>query len=157
MRVRDEGSAHGLAVEGEATGDADLPEGAYLQVGSSVTGWRQRRPADSPVAGPSTVTFPGPAPIRSGVNFPLMATIAAVLLGVVLAVALGQMLFLLFTLLSPVIGVSNYLSQRRSGGRSHREQTRAHRAAGERAGAELRAALAAETARRRAAAPDPPP
>ena len=175
VRIHDEGSAHGLAVEGEPTPEADLPEGAYLQVGSSVLAWRNRGPGDSPVArngegglifnrpprllspgGAVTVTFPGPAPVRAGVNFPLMASIAPVLLGVVLAVALGQPYFLLFTLLSPVIGVSNYLSQKRSGGRSHREQTRAHRAAAERAEAELRAALAAETARRRQASPDPP-
>lgn len=175
VSVRDEGSAHGTAVEGEAVDDAGqaADEGAYIRVGNTVLSWRRAdRPAGPAVrngagglvfnrpprllapAGASTVRFPGPAPVQSGINFPLVASVAPVVLGVVLAVAVGQLLFLLFTVLTPVIGVSNYLSQRRSGVKSHRERVRSHQAATARATSELERALADETARRRSSAPD---
>jgi S-DNA-T family DNA segregation ATPase FtsK/SpoIIIE len=175
VEIRDEGSAHGLTVDGEGVTTATpVGPGAYIRLGSTVLTWQEagqgRRPAlgngegglvfNRPprlLAAPPArgVRYPGPPPAAGGVNFPLMATVAPLLLGLVLAFVLHQLLYLMFTLLSPVVGVSNYLSQRRSGVRSHRAQLAAHRSATARADAELAAALAGETAFRRAAAPDP--
>ncbi len=153
---------------------SDVAEGCYIQVGSTVLAWQAGEPPPStvvrngtgglvfnrpprllPPAGSPVVRFPGPPPVQGGVNLPLIAMIAPVVLGVVLALAFMQVLLLLFTLLSPVIGLSNYVSQRRSGGRSHRQRLRVHRVAQAQAEQQLQDALAAETARRRAAAPDP--
>ena len=174
VTVHDEGSAHGLQLEGEPVGDADLTTGSLLQIGDTVLAWStldddravvvpdgeggllfNRPPRMLNSSEPATVRFPGAAPTRTGVNFPLMASIAPVLLGVVLAVALHQPQFLLFTLLSPVIGVSNYITQRRGGTKSHRERSRVHRTSVERAEADLAAAVVKETAGRRRAGPDP--
>lgn len=183
VRLRDEGSAHGSTVEGEPVraagdgatgGEAVLDAGSYVRVGSTVLTWREAESPPGSVVrngegglvfnrpprlvagtGATTVRFPGPTPLHSGVDFPLIATVAPLVLGVVLAWAMHQPLFLLFTLLSPVISVSNYLSQRRSGTQSYRARVRTHRAALEKAESDLARALAAETARRRAASPDP--
>lgn len=175
VSIRDEGSAHGLRIEGLPVGaDTELPPGRYVELGSTVLAWQDGERRRSPVVrngegglvfnrpprllpptGAPTIRFPGPPPAPSRVNFPLMATIAPVVLGVVLAVVFHQLLYLLFTLLTPVIGVSNYLSQRRSGVKSHRHWVKAHQAAQARAERELEVALMAETDRRRAAFPDP--
>ncbi|HWE57949.1 MAG TPA: FtsK/SpoIIIE domain-containing protein [Acidimicrobiales bacterium] len=174
VRVRDDGSAHGVRLEGRPVTDTAVAEHAFIQVGSTILAWRAGERSHSSVvrngegglvfnrpprlAGPAlntTVHFPGPSPVPTGVNFPLMATIAPLLLGVILALAMGNPLFLLFTLLAPVIGVSNYFSQRRTGVKSHREKTKAHRSAVEMATAQLAEALRNETAQRRAASPDP--
>ncbi|HET6964779.1 MAG TPA: FtsK/SpoIIIE domain-containing protein [Acidimicrobiales bacterium] len=173
VRIRDEGSAHGTEVECDPVTEVELAEGAYARLGSTVLAWRphdrphspvirngegglifNRPPRLLPLAPTATVRFPGPPPVQSGVNFPLMATIAPLVLGVILALVLNP-LYLLFTLLSPVMGVSNYLSQRRSGVKSHRARVKAHQAAVARATDELAAALETETAARRAGAPDP--
>jgi DNA segregation ATPase FtsK/SpoIIIE, S-DNA-T family len=176
VSVRDEGSAHGLRIEGQAVPatDTDVPPGRHIELGSTVLVWQAAERARSPVVrngegglvfnrpprllapdGAPTIRFPGLPPAPSRVNFPLMATVAPVVLGVVLAVVFQQVLYLLFTLLSPVIGVSNYLSQRRSGAKSHRYWVKAHQAAEAHAARQLEQSLAAETERRRAAFPDP--
>jgi S-DNA-T family DNA segregation ATPase FtsK/SpoIIIE len=172
--VRDEGSAHGLRLDGSLVKEAVLAEGEPLQVGDSVLAWSP--PAEDPAEvvrdgegglvfnrpprmlqprGAATVRFPGPAPARQGVNFPLMASIAPVVLGVFLALVVHQVQFLLFMLLSPVMLLSNYVTQRRGGARSYGERVRRHGEAVGRAEAELASAVVHETAARRRAAPDP--
>jgi DNA segregation ATPase FtsK/SpoIIIE, S-DNA-T family len=174
LTVHDEGSAHGLTLEGEFVTDSDLHDGALLQVGGSVLVWhaneldsavlvpdgegglvfnRPPRMLNSP--SPVTVRFPGPPPVQHGVNFPLIASVAPVILGVLLAVVLKQPQFLLFILLTPIMAVSSYVTQRRGGSRSHRERTSAYEQAQAHAEADLAAAASAETTRRREASPDP--
>ncbi len=174
LTVHDEGSAHGLTLEGEFVTDSALRDGALLQVGGSVLVWhsneldpavlvpdgegglvfnRPPRMLNSPPA--VTVRFPGPAPAQHGVNFPLMASVAPVILGVLLAVVLKQPQFLLFILLTPIMAVSSYVTQRRGGSRSHRERTSAYEQARTQAESELAAAVSTETTRRRDASPDP--
>ena len=172
--VRDEGSAHGVRLEGDPVTEAAWPEGAWLQAGDSVLVWR--RPAKDPAVvvpdgegglvfnrpprmleplGLAVVRFPGAAPVRPGVNFPLMAALAPVLLGAALAFFIHQVQFLLFMLLSPVMLLSNYVTQRRGGARSYHERARMHAHAVEQAEAELGRAVEQETCTRRRAAPDP--
>jgi S-DNA-T family DNA segregation ATPase FtsK/SpoIIIE len=171
---QDLGSSAGTVLDGAPATDGNLRSGAMLQVGDTVLTWSPidedravvvpdgqggllfNRPPRMLTSLPiSTVRYPGPAPVRTGMNFPLLASIAPVILGVVMALALRNPEFLLFTALAPVIAVSNYITQRRSGAKSHRERIKAHTAATERADLDLSAAVAGETAQRRRAFPDP--
>ncbi len=174
LTVHDEGSAHGLSLEGEFVTASDLRDGALLQVGGSVLVWASndvdpavlvpdgegglvfnRPPRMLNAPSPVTVRFPGPPPVQHGVNFPLLASVVPVILGVLLAVVLNQPQFLLFILLTPIMAVSGYVTQRRGGSRSHRERMIAHEQARSQAEAELADALSTETTRRREASPDP--
>lgn len=173
VHVRDEGSTYGIQVEAQPIVDGPLPPGALLEVGDSVLEWVpsgssavtvvadgegglmfNRPPRIIPPEPPPTVRFPGEPPQHQRVSFPLMAAAAPALLGVVLAMVLHQLQFLLFTLLSPVMGVSNYVSQRRGGVKSSRERKRAYDRAVERAREALSEAMAVETETRRRAFPD---
>jgi DNA segregation ATPase FtsK/SpoIIIE, S-DNA-T family len=172
--VHDEGSAHGLRLEGDRVTDAVLPEGALLQVGDSVLAWTpahqdpavvvpdgeggwlfNRPPRMLHPPGPAVVRFPGPPPARQGVTFPLVAALAPVVLGAVLVLVIHNVQFLLFMLLSPVMLLSNYVTQRRGGAKSYQEQVRAHDLALDRAETALASALQQETESRRRAGPDP--
>ncbi len=174
VTVRDAGAANGVQVEGLAVTEAELPPGAYLRCGDSVLCWQpmggdgvvtspdgegrvvvNRPPRMFPPDEARVVRFPGAAPQRQVQPFPVAASLAPAVIGVLLAIVMHQVLFLLFTLLSPVVAVSNYLSQRRSGTKTHRQRTRAHQAALEQASADMADALTAETAARRLAAADP--
>jgi len=172
--VVDEGSTHGLQLDGVPTTEGTFETGSLLQIGDSVLTWsaldddravvvpdgeggmlfnRPPRMLSGSVA--ATVRFPGAAPQRQGVNFPLMASIAPVVLGVVLYLVLHQVQFLLFTLLGPIIAISNFVSQRRGGTKTHKQRAQVHLRASERAEAELESTIGAETALRRRAGPDP--
>ncbi|HUJ64777.1 MAG TPA: FtsK/SpoIIIE domain-containing protein, partial [Acidimicrobiales bacterium] len=174
VSVHDEGSAHGLTLEGKFISDGALLDGALLQVGGSVLVWEanqvdpavlvpdgegglvfNRPPRMLSAPAPATVRFPGPPPAEHGVNFPLVASVAPVILGVLLAVVLHQPQFLLFILLTPIMAVSGYVTQRRGGSRAHRERMHAYHLARAQAEAELAAGVSAETTRRREASPDP--
>jgi len=174
VTIRDAGAANGVQVEGSAVAEAEVPPGAYVRCGDSVLCWQplggdrvvasldgegrvavNRPPRILPPEEARAVRFPGDAPQRQVQPFPIAASLAPAVIGVLLAVVVHQVLFLLFTLLSPVVAVTNHLSQRRSGTKTHRQRARAHQAALEQASAELAAALAAETATRRLAAADP--
>lgn len=174
LTVQDEGSAHGLTIEGQQIDAGPVPDGAFVRVGHTVLMWRSRqRPTATVVpdgegglvfnrpprmlspAANLSVRLPGPPPARRGMNFPLMASLAPLALGVVLAFALQNLTYLLFTALAPVVAASNYLSTRRSGIKSHRELMRAHQSAEAKAKATLEAAVKEETTQRRQAFPDP--
>jgi S-DNA-T family DNA segregation ATPase FtsK/SpoIIIE len=174
LTVHDEGSAHGLTLEGKFVTDSPLRDGDLLQVGGSVLVWTSNevdpavlvpdsegglvfnRPPRMLTPSPAvTVRFPGSPPAHHGVSFPLMASVAPVILGVVLAVVLKQPQFLLFILLTPIMAVSGYVTRRRGGSRAQRERASAYEQARAESEAELAEAVSAETIRRREASPDP--
>jgi S-DNA-T family DNA segregation ATPase FtsK/SpoIIIE len=174
LTVHDEGSAHGLTLEGEFVTESDLRDGALLQVGGSVLVWTSndvdpavlvpdgegglvfnRPPRMLNAPSPITVRFPGPRPVQHGINLPLVASPAPAILGILLAVVLKQPELLLLMLLTPILAVYGYVTQRKGGTRSHRERMVGHEQARSRAEAELDDALSTETNRRREASPDP--
>ncbi len=174
LTIHDEGSAHGLTLEGEFVTESALRDGALLQVGGSVLVWHSHEPDPAVLVpdgegglvfnrpprmlnppAPVTVRFPGSPPIQHGVTFPLAASVAPVILGVLLAVVLKQPQFLLFILLTPIMALSSYVTQRRGGTRSHRERSSVYEQARAQAEVELAAAITEETTRRREASPDP--
>jgi S-DNA-T family DNA segregation ATPase FtsK/SpoIIIE len=174
VTIRDDGSTHGLELDGGPVSEAALEPGSLLQVGDSVLSWNapdddravvvpdgeggllfNRPPRMLSGSEPVTVRFPGAPPQRQGVNFPLMASLAPVLLGVAMWLLLHNPQFLLFTLLGPVMAISNFASQRRGGTKSFKERSQVHRRGMDRAEAEMATALEHETAQRRQAFPDP--
>jgi S-DNA-T family DNA segregation ATPase FtsK/SpoIIIE len=174
--VRDLGSTNGTEVEGRAVepeGTA-LGPGQLLRIGSSllevVLPGDGAVPASSSTDGkghllvnrpprvrpehiPCTVTFPAPPAARPAARFPLLATAVPLLLGLVLAVAVDPR-FALFVLLSPVMLVGNWASERWGGRRGRREDARRHRAETAQSEERLGAALSDELSDLRHRHPD---
>ncbi len=175
--VRDAGSTNGTWLDGaEVGGDfVPLPPDALLRCGASLLvhtpptdppavvrpdgagglGF-SRPPRLRPAPGLVEVVFPCAPPEPSRFRFPWVMVVAPLLIGLALwLVTGGQTGYLLLTLLSPVLFGANALSDRIGGRRDHRRALASYAVALESATQERDAALAAETAARRAAAPDP--
>ncbi|MGN6333288.1 MAG: FtsK/SpoIIIE domain-containing protein [Motilibacteraceae bacterium] len=174
--VRDLGSTNGTEVDGrpaDPEGTA-LGHGQLLKIGSSLlevmlpgdgagpasssTDGKghllvNRPPRVRPEHVPCTVTFPAPPAARPAARFPLLATAVPLLLGLVLALAVDPR-FALFVLLSPVMLVGNWASERWGGRRGRREDARRHRAETAQAEERLRAALSDELSDLRQRHPD---
>jgi S-DNA-T family DNA segregation ATPase FtsK/SpoIIIE len=163
VAVRDTGSTNGSRLDGVALGStavAMLP-GMRLHAGSSTlelalateagvalnpradNQLAYNRPprldAPDPRAPARVVEFPVRPVDRPAIRLPLMAIIAPLLMGTALAVITRRPEYLLFTVLSPVMMVGQWLSDRVGAGK----QTRLERAA---YGAKLRAAATAHAA-----------
>ena len=174
VSIADQGSTNGVEVDGVLIDQGPVPPGALIRVGETVLSWtppdsqraivtpdsegvllynRPPRIATTPPA--ATVAFPPGPPVNQGSPFPLMAVLAPAAIGLVMAFVLREVAFLLFIVLSPVIAVSNHLSQRRSKKVSFRARMATYERQLDRARAQIAEAVAAETAQRRQACPDP--
>jgi len=113
-----------------------------------------RPPRLQPAEPVTVVELPAAPPVTAARKLPVVPLLVPVVLGVVMAVV-SSPLFLLFTLMSPLIAVSTWISDRRSGRAAAARATKDHAVA--LAGAEQRiaAAAGAETLRRRTDCPDP--
>ncbi len=115
---------------------------------------RLPRPRIRPAEPVTIVELPREPPLASARKLPVVPLLVPVVLGVVMALV-SSPLFLLFTLMSPLIAFSTWVSDRRSGrtaaARAGAEHAVALAAARQRAGQ----ACVAETVRRRADCPDP--
>jgi S-DNA-T family DNA segregation ATPase FtsK/SpoIIIE len=172
--VEDLDSANGTWVDGTVVvGTARLPYGGLLRVGSSVVRLSAPSEAAAPVMPtadgrlafnrPPRLQVPGqhvqvvvPAPPveRERNPLPLLAILAPLVLGVVMWQALDNAMFLLFTLLSPVMVIGNVVTERRTGRRRSRRERELWRAQRDIAERTLVAAVHADEQRRRLAAPD---
>jgi len=165
----------GARVDGEpVAGRAELGAGARLRVGRSefrlepasapdaaVSGDRagglayNRPPRIRPAARARRITLPNEPTEQEGPRFQVVTVIAPIVFGVTLALALSQPRFLLFTLLSPIMIIGNYVGDRRH------NRKRGRRVAGEYAAelaaaeAEIEAAVTTERDALLAAAPGP--
>ncbi len=151
---------------------ARLEPGAVLRVGSTTLAVRARstsprphgvhegrvlvhvRPRFSGSSPPAELTLPEEPRAGEGQRLPLLAALAPLVLSGALALAMQSAVMLLFALMSPVLLLGQWWSDRRHGRRSHRSRMRQHRAAVARAGVELQGALDAETRRRHEEQPD---
>ncbi|MFL6131059.1 MAG: FtsK/SpoIIIE domain-containing protein [Mycobacteriales bacterium] len=106
---------------------------------------------------PTTVTVELPAGPPDGQQrpIPLLASLAPLAVGVLLFALTRSVIFLLFTLLSPVMMLSSWLTERRQGRRSHRQQLADYRQALAEAKREVAEAARRERRMRRHDAPDP--
>ncbi|HEY2703278.1 MAG TPA: FtsK/SpoIIIE domain-containing protein [Candidatus Dormibacteraeota bacterium] len=178
--VSDTGSRAGCWLEGaRLEGDAPLPAGAVLEVGTVhlavATGAVQDRPAAidplryATAAG--TIPFnrpPRSTELRAEVPltlpkapsegskpiFSVAAIVSPLVLGVVMMVALQNVLFALFTLLTPVMVLGNWYESRFRNKRSLRRGMRDFQAALATLREQLAGQRRAEVERRRAAGPD---
>ena len=100
---------------------AEAPDAALVP--SDDGGLAYNRPPRLPPA-PTAVTVEMPAEPQDGQKrpIPLLASLAPLAIGVLLFALTGSVIFLLFTLLSPIMMLSSWLTERRQGKRSHRQQ-----------------------------------
>lgn len=108
-----------------------------------------------PVVGAHLHIGAPPSPPRA-TRLPVAASAAPLALGVVMAAVLHEPAMLAMSALSPVMALSSYFGDRRSGGRAHRAQVARHRADVDELEVEVERTLAEEGARRRQVHPDAP-
>src|SRR5829696_9363471 len=100
---------------------AEAPDAALVP--SDDGGLAYNRPPRLPPA-PRSVTVEMPAEPQDTQKrpIPLLASLAPIAIGVVLYFATGSAVFLLFTLLSPVLMITSWVTERRQGRKSFRRQ-----------------------------------
>ena len=174
VRIRpddDEAGPHNAAgsVPGEWPGDEDLAVGPVLlrlsgsvepdaAVRPSADGFGldyNRPPRIAPHLDDEKLRLPpppGPEPKRP---FPWPMIFAPLVLGLVMVGLFHSYYFLVFTVLSPVMMVTNWNSSRRTGRKQHQEAIRRYRLRQAALDAEIRAAVARERRIRNLTAPDP--
>ncbi|HEX6754705.1 MAG TPA: FHA domain-containing protein, partial [Mycobacteriales bacterium] len=133
---------------------AEAPDAALVP--SDDGGLAYNRPPRLPPA-PRTVRIEMPAEPQDAQKrpIPLIASLAPVAIGVTLFVITHNPTFLLFTLLSPVMLLSSWVSERRQGKKSHRQQMIDYKAALADARKRVTEAARWERRMRRHDAPDP--
>ena len=130
------------------------PPDAAVTAGPDCSLEVNRPPRLRPAEPSTTVELPVEPPVTEPRKLAVLPLVLPVLLGVVMAFLLSP-LFLLFTLMSPVIAVSTFVSDRRSGRAAVVRAAGAHATALLEAERQVTAASAAEAIRRRQAFPDP--
>ncbi|HET7801588.1 MAG TPA: FtsK/SpoIIIE domain-containing protein, partial [Humibacillus xanthopallidus] len=156
-----------LSVEG-----AVLRPESVLRVGSTTLVLRQRstrsvahgiregrvlvhaRPRFARRAPRVEITTPEAPRRPEGSRLPLLASVAPLVLSGALALAMRSPVMLLFALMSPVLLIGQWWSDRRHGRLSHRRLLRQHRESLEAAQRQMRDALAEEVRQRRTEHPD---
>ena len=100
---------------------AEAPDAALVP--SDDGGLAYNRPPRLPPA-PSSVTVELPTEPQDAQKrpIPLLASLAPLAIGVVLYLVTQSVIFLLFTLLSPIMMLSSWLTERRQGKKSYRQQ-----------------------------------
>ncbi|GAB3363707.1 FtsK/SpoIIIE domain-containing protein [Modestobacter lapidis] len=133
------------------------PRGVQLDRRPAPAGREQVRPlrATPPPAAEVTVTFPAEPAQRSGRRLGWVAVAVPAVAGLLMAWLLATPQFLFFALLSPVVAVGSWVSDRVTGRRDRRHSTAGHRAATAEAQTRLVAAVAAAGAALDEAHPDP--
>ncbi|MBB2986001.1 FtsK/SpoIIIE domain-containing protein [Terracoccus luteus] len=117
--------------------------------------WLVHRPPRFPhVHQPENITLPAEPAAAQRLRMPLLASVAPVVLSALLAWVMRSPAMLLFALLSPVMLLGQWWSDRRHGRRSHRRRLAEYRLAVAEAEREFAGAVDEETAARREAQPD---
>ena len=128
--------------------DAEAPPGQRNGVVAFNRPPRVQRPLE-----PMVRSFPAPPDTAQGSRLPLAASLAPLALGVVLYLATRLPMMLFFALLTPVMALSTYLEDRRSGRKGFERRRRDYRRSLASLRDELEAERSAELTARRAAAP----
>ncbi|HET8987482.1 MAG TPA: FtsK/SpoIIIE domain-containing protein, partial [Humibacillus sp.] len=174
ITVRDLHPANPSCLDGEQLppGGAPLTAGATLRVGSTTLELRPRSMATVPhgiragrVMAHVRPRFASQAPLvqihvpeeprrPEGHRLPLLASVAPLVLSAALALAMHSPVMMLFALMSPVLLLGQWWSDRRHGRQSQRRLLRQHRLELEEVAHQIDRALRAETRQRRAEHPD---
>jgi S-DNA-T family DNA segregation ATPase FtsK/SpoIIIE len=176
ISVTDLGSTNGTYLEGVKL-DPDVetpwPMGEVLEVGDSAVivrparhdetvveaaepGWRTflRPPRIKPYHLTPSVEVPKPPSEQSRRSFPIIAALAPLVLGMVMVAVTGSKTFLIFCLMSPVMLLANYFSERRGGARNYKEKLEEYHQKLETAQTRLSESTTSEQARLRTEMPD---
>ena len=113
-----------------------------------------RPPRLTPPERPSVFKLPVPPKESIRRPLPIIAAVAPILVAVLMAILFKQLGFLAFAVLSPVMMVANYTSDRRNGRKSFRKQHEDYVVLKARIEADADAALVRERIERRREAPD---
>lgn len=152
------GSTIGLGetqVEVRAAAVDDRPVGIRRAgMGGVVPFNRPPRPA-SPEPRPLRTAPDAPADDRRRTPFNIAMVVAPLVMGGVMIAITGEPRFALFIMLSPVMAVGSWFSQKRQAKKDSKTTTKEHRQAVEALDRDLRADAEAERRRRAAALPDP--
>ncbi len=175
VTVADLASTNGTRLDAAVVGSAPVPisPGQLLRVGDSVLSLVVPGdvPAETRASGDGTVTVNRPPrmtdpPTDVTIEWPtrpqprprprlaVIALILPIVAGVLLAVVFRLPHFLLFTLLSPLIMLGSYLSERTGRRRGHRQDLADYELAQRHAEASRDGAVARDTTARRRASPD---
>jgi len=141
---------------GEVTLSLALPTPAAAAVHPDGAGHVEvnRPPRLLPPTSPMEVSFPAPPKDPPHQRFPLVALLVPLALGPILFLALGNPLMLLFMLMSPLMLIGSYLSDRRQRRTTMRRDRATYDAELAAARVLLQKAVSAEQVQRRARAPD---
>ena len=172
--VADLASTNGTTVDGQPATRAGLPvaPGDLLEIGASRLELVERRPTRAacraggdgrlqfnrpprllPPEPSASVTLPDPPPPREPPRLPVIALVVPLVAGVALVAFTGNPTYLVFVLLSPLMVLGTFLSDRFGGRRTARAQQAAYDEALAHAQAAVVAALAVEEGARRLAHP----
>ncbi|QXC61417.1 FHA domain-containing protein [Aquihabitans sp. G128] len=177
--VSDLGSSNGTVVDGVVVaGPTEVPAGSIVGVGETQLQVRAASADDRPVGSrragvggvvpfnrPPRPAVPEARPLRAAPDAPgeggrrtpfnVAMVVAPLVMGGVMIAITGEPRFALFIMLSPVMAVGSWWSQRRQAKKDSKTTTREHRAAIEALDRDLRDDAEAERRRRAAALPDP--
>jgi len=175
LTVADLGSTNGTLLDGAAVGTEPVPimPGQLLRVGESVLSLAvpedvpaetrltpsgtlavNRPPRLTPGQTDTTIEWPTRPQQRAKPRLALIALVLPVVAGVLLAVVLRMPHFLLFTLLSPLMLLGGYLSDRSGRRRGRRQDLADYELALQRAETDRDCAVAGDSVARRRASPD---
>ncbi|GAA2742756.1 FtsK/SpoIIIE domain-containing protein [Terrabacter aerolatus] len=133
-------------------GPPDVRVGYHEVVDGEIQIHRQPRFRDAST--PAALTFPEPPTRPDHHRMPLLASLAPVVVSAGLALALSSPALLLFALLSPVMLLGQWWSDRRAGRTSYRRQVRDHADALDRLGSDLERARVDDARSRHDRQPD---
>lgn len=135
---------------------APEPADAAVQRSEDVAGLDYNRPPRlRPPPRPAKFRIPSPPSQSDRRPLPILMALAPLVLAGFMVFALNNFLFLGFALLSPVMVIGNYVTDRRHGRKTYSQRLEEYRERTASLEAEARAALHAEEARRRSECPDP--
>lgn len=132
------------------------PPDAAVQRSEDVAGLDYNRPPRlRPPPRPAKFRIPSPPSQADRRPLPILMALAPLVLAGFMVFALGNFLFLGFALLSPVMVIGNYVTDRRHGRKTYSQRVEEYRERTASLEAEARQALHADEARRRTECPDP--
>lgn len=135
---------------------APSPPDAAVQRSEDVAGLDYNRPPRlRPPPRPAKFRIPSPPSQADRRPLPIVMALAPLVLAGVMVYALGNFLFLGFALLSPIMIIGNYVTDRKHGRKTYSQRLEEYRERTASLGAEARQALHAEEALRRTDCPDP--
>ncbi|MEX2290686.1 MAG: FtsK/SpoIIIE domain-containing protein [Mycobacteriales bacterium] len=134
---------------------ATVPDAAMQPSPDGVSLDYNRPPRLLPPLRKTSFELPSPPVEPRGRSFPLLAILAPIAFAVVLVLVLGSLRYALFAMMSPVMAIGNFVTNRSGSRKEYKEQLQHYTARKAQVEQDAHEALLAERANRRDQAPDP--